>query len=99
MNTRSFRSLRRGLSLSRHEGRRPTRVRAVKRKCERESTQKHNKRNGKTRGLPPKMNRNVERTRSRWCVIRDARHIHKTRAPATIFLYQESAERDSARSR
>jgi hypothetical protein len=65
----------------------------VKRKCEREPAQEQDEREGENDRLPLQMNRNVERTRSRWCVVRDARHTYKTQAPVTIFLYRKSVGR------
>src|SRR5262245_28504128 len=90
--------LRRGLGLSRDEGRRPTRVRAVNCKCEREAAQEQDERDGKNGGFPLKTNRSVERTRSRWCVVGDARHTHKTLEIRPFLPQPSSAERPSGGS-
>ena len=75
-----------GLSLSWDEGRRPVGTGAVKRHSECQPAQEEGEGDDDDRHLPYQVNRNVDRNGSRLCVVRDARHAHKTQARCRFFL-------------
>ena len=68
----------------------------VKRHSECQPAHEECKGDGDDRHLPYEMDRNVDRKGSRWCVVRDARHTHKTQARCRL-LPGDPTQRAQAR--
>ena len=63
----------------------------VKRHSECQPAHEECKGDSDDRHLPYEMDRNVDRKGSRWCVVRDARHTHKTPARRRLFHPKDSS--------